>query len=168
MSKEISIHNEDISEDLLQLVIFQLGGEEFGVDIMQVQEILRMPEATRIPQSPEYVKGVINLRGKIIVVINLDTRFGMQTKEIDDDSRIIVAEVGENIMGMIVDSVSEVMRLPTSSIESAPEIVASKIGAEYIKGVGKLEDRLLILLDLERVLNENEIEQVSVISEMHG
>ena len=167
MDYEISIHNEGTSEDLIQLVIFQLGGEEFGVDIMQVQEIIRMPETTRIPQSPDYVKGIINLRGRVIVVINLDQRFGTDSKEIYDDSRIIVAEVAETVMGMVVNSVSEVMRLPKSNLESAPDMITSKINADYIKGVGKLDDRLLILLDLEKVLSEKEIEQVATISDAH-
>ena len=168
MSEDVSIHDAESAEDLLQLVIFQLGGEEFGVEIMQVQEIIRMPEITRIPQSPGYVEGVINLRGKIIVVINLDTRFGLNSKELDDDSRIIIVEVGENVVGMVVDSVSEVLRLSTSSVEAAPEIISSKIKADYLKGVGKLDDRLLILLDLERVLSEEEMSQVAAVGEMHG
>ena len=168
MSEDVSIHDTESAEDLLQLVIFQLGGEEFGVEIMQVQEIIRMPEITRIPQSPEYVEGVINLRGKIIVVINLDTRFDLNSKELDDDSRIIIVEVGENVVGMVVDSVSEVLRLSTSSVEAAPEIISSKIKADYLKGVGKLDDRLLILLDLERVLSEEEMSQVASVGEMHG
>ena len=156
------------SGDLLQLVVFQLGGEEFGVEIMQVQEIIRMPEITRIPQSPEYVEGVINLRGKIIVVINLDTKFGLHSKELDEDSRIIIVEVGDNVVGMVVDSVSEVMRLASSSVEPAPEIISTKIKADYLKGVGKLDERLLILLDLERVLSEGEMSQVAAVGEMHG
>ena len=168
MSEDVSIHDTESAEDLLQLVIFQLGGEEFGVEIMQVQEIIRMPEITRIPQSPEYVEGVINLRGKIIVVINLDTRFDLNSKELDDDSRIIIVEVGDNVVGMVVDSVSEVLRLATSSVEAAPEIISSKIKADYLKGVGKLDDRLLILLDLERVLSEEEMSHVAAVGEMHG
>ncbi len=150
-------------DDLLQLVVFQLGGEEFGVDIMQVQEIIRMPDTTRIPRAPDYVKGVINLRGKIIVVINLDTKFGIESKELDEDSRIIIIEVGNNIIGMVVDSVSEVTRLPASNVEKAPEIITSKIKAEYIMGVGKLDERLLILLDLEKVLGDEEVAEVSEI-----
>ena len=168
MSEDVSIHDTETAEDLLQLVIFQLGGEEFGVEIMQVQEIIRMPEITRIPQSPGYVEGVINLRGKIIVVINLDTRFGLNSKELDDDSRIIIVEVGDNVVGMVVDSVSEVLRLSMSNVEPAPEIISTKIRADYLKGVGKLDDRLLILLDLERVLSEEEMSQVASVGEMHG
>ena len=155
------------TDNLLQLVVFQLGGEEFGVEIMQVQEIIRMPDITRIPQSPEYVEGVINLRGKIIVVINLDTKFALHSKEIDADSRIIIVEIGDNVVGMIVDSVSEVMRLASSSVEPAPDIISTKIKADYLKGVGKLDERLLILLDLERVLNDDEMAQLETVSEMH-
>ena len=156
------------SDDLLQLVVFQLGGEEFGVEIMQVQEIIRMPDITRIPQSPDYVEGVINLRGKIIVVVNLDTKFDLHSKELDEDSRIVIVEVGSNVVGMIVDSVSEVMRLASSSVEPAPEIISTKIKADYLKGVGKLDERLLILLDLERVLSDDEMSQVSAVGEMQG
>ena len=168
MSEDVSIHDAESADDLLQLVIFQLGGEEFGVEIMQVQEIIRMPDITRIPQSPEYMEGVINLRGKIIVVINLDTRFDLHSKERDDNSRIVIVEVGDNVVGMVVDSVSEVLRLSTSNVEPAPEIISSKIRADYLKGVGKLDDRLLILLDLERVLSGDELSQVAAVGEMHG
>ena len=157
-----------VSDDLLQLVVFQLGGEEFGVEIMQVQEIIRMPDLTRIPQSPEYVEGVINLRGKIIVVVNLDTKFALHSKELDEDSRIIIVEVGGNVVGMVVDSVSEVMRLSASNVEPAPDIISTKVKADYLKGVGKLDERLLILLDLERVLNEDEMAQVESVGEIHG
>ncbi len=154
---------DDDNENVLQLVIFQLGGEEFAVDIMQVQEIIRMPETTRIPQAPEYVKGVINLRGKIIVVVSLDVKFNIEAKEVDENSRVIVVEVDDTILGMVVDSVSEVIRLPHSSVENAPDIITSKIKAEYIEGVGKLDERLLILLDLKKVLQESEMDQISNI-----
>lgn len=155
LKKETGLKKETRSEELLQLVVFQLGEEEFGLEIMQVQEIIRIPEITRIPHSPDYVKGVINLRGKIITVINLDTRFGMEQKVHDDNSRIIVAEVDENVVGMVVDSVSEVLRLPLSTVEPVPEIISTKINANYLKGVGKLEDRMLILLDITKVIMED-------------
>ncbi|MGD9779240.1 chemotaxis protein CheW [Methanomethylovorans sp.] len=155
LKKETGLKKETRSEELLQLVVFQLGEEEFGLEIMQVQEIIRIPEITRIPHSPDYVKGVINLRGKIITVINLDTRFGMEQKVHDDNSRIIVAEVDENVVGMVVDSVSEVLRLPLSTVEPVPEIISTKINANYLKGVGKLEDRMLILLDITKVVMED-------------
>lgn len=142
------------SDELLQLVIFNLGIEEFGVDIMKVQEIIRLPEITRIPKSPDYIKGVINLRGKIIVVMDLDKRFGMATKEMTDESRIIVVDIEGTIIGMVVDSVSEVIRLLAKNVDPTPEIITHKINANYLKGVGKMDDRLLILLDLENIINE--------------
>lgn len=154
MTNVTESYTENIDDDLHQLVIFNLGVEEFGVNIMQVQEIIRMPDITRIPRSPEYVKGVINLRGKIIVVMDLDRRFGMNETEMTDDSRIVVVDINGTIIGLVVDSVSEVIRLKGSNIEQTPEIITQKINAEYLKGVGKMEDRLLILLNLENIITE--------------
>jgi len=152
------------SGDELQLVVFTIGTEEFGVEIMNVQEIIRMTNITKIPQASGYVKGIINLRGRIIVIINLDVIMGMQSKEMDENTRIIVADIGETVMGFIVDSVSEVIRLPESSVESAPAVIANKIGTEYVRGVGKMKDRLLILLDLDKILGANELQNVRNIS----
>ncbi|ETA69272.1 chemotaxis protein CheW [Methanolobus sp. WCC1] len=154
MTNVTESYTENIDDDLHQLVIFNLGVEEFGINIMQVQEIIRMPDITRIPRSPEYVKGVINLRGKIIVVMDLDRRFGMNETEMTDDSRIVVVDINGTIIGLVVDSVSEVIRLKGSNIEQTPEIITQKINAEYLKGVGKMEDRLLILLNLENIITE--------------
>ncbi|MDP2216678.1 MAG: chemotaxis protein CheW [Methanolobus sp.] len=147
--------------DLLQLVVFELGGEEFGVEIMNVQEIIRMPEMTQIPQSPDFVEGVINLRGRIIVVVNLSKRFNLQSRVADENSRIIVVEIGNSVVGMIVDSVNEVLRIPISSVEPAPELVMSKVSRNYLKGVGKIDKRLLILLDLGRVLTVEEVSEIT-------
>jgi purine-binding chemotaxis protein CheW len=144
----------------LQLVSFNIGTEEFGVDILKVQEINRMVEITRVPQAPHYVEGVINLRGKVIPIVDLRKRFGLELKEHDKNTRIVVVDIGGNIMGMIVDSVSEVLRLPASTIEPPPEIVTG-VNAEYIKGVAKLEDRLLIFLDLSKVIDAEELVAVA-------
>jgi len=152
------------SGDELQLVVFTIGTEEFGVEIMNVQEIIRMTNITKIPQASGYVKGIINLRGRIIVVINLDVIMGMQSKEHDENTRIIVADIGETVMGFVVDSVSEVIRLPESSVEPAPAIIANKIDTEYVQGVGKINDRLLILLDLNRILSANELHKANTIA----
>jgi purine-binding chemotaxis protein CheW len=131
---------------------------------MKVQEIIRMTNITMIPQASGYVKGIINLRGRIIVVINLNVIMGMESKEQDEKTRIIVADIGETVMGFIVDAVSEVIRLPVSSVEPAPSVIANKIGTEYVRGVGKLVDRLLILLDLDKILNANELLNVNTIA----
>lgn len=153
-----------ISEENLHLVTFELSGEEFGVDIMQVSEVLPVPRITRIPQAPECVKGLINLRGKILVVIDLNKRLGFSSNETDSLSRIIMVEIKDTVIGMLVNSVKEVMRLPLSSIEPTPETIKSKINAEYLTGVGKVENRLLILLNLAKVLGEEEIEELSQLS----
>ncbi|WP_457570986.1 chemotaxis protein CheW [Desulfovulcanus sp.] len=155
MSEEIK--RKDKEAELLQLVTFRIGEEEFGVDILRVQEIIRTMEITRVPQSPDFVEGVINLRGKVIPIIDLRKRFGMEVKEHDKHTRIIVVEINNMIVGFVVDAVSEVLRIPADTVEPPPPVVAG-VDAEYISGVGKLDDRLLILLDLERVLSREEQE----------
>ncbi len=151
-----------MSDQELQLVSFNVGTEEFGVDILKVHEINRMTEITRVPKAPDFVEGVINLRGKIIPIIDLRKRFGMETKEQDKSTRIIVVEINEQTIGFVVDAVSEVIRMSSADIDNAPELVTG-IDADYIKGVGKLEDKLLILLDLEKVLSRNELKKVEEI-----
>jgi purine-binding chemotaxis protein CheW len=139
----------------LQLVVFRLNGEEFGVDIGQVREIIRVPVITRIPNAPAFIEGVINLRGKITPVMDLRSRLGLEASDTNDSTRIIIAELGKDNLGMIVDSVSEVRRLSTSDIDPVSDIT-TKIGDDYIRGVGRLENKLLILLDLHKVLSLEE------------
>lgn len=140
----------------LQLVTFGIGEEEFGVDILAVQEINRMMELTRVPQSPPEVEGVINLRGKIIPVLDLRKRFGLNAAEHSDQSRIIVVDVGGRTLGFIVDRVHEVLRIDSKIVEPAPTMVCS-VDSDFIAGVGKLEDRLLILLDLNKLFEGSEL-----------
>ena len=148
--------------EVLQLVTFRLCDEEFAIDILKVQEINRMVDITAVPNSPSYVEGVINLRGKVIPVINLRRRFGLEAKEADMHSRIMVVDVGVTV-GMIVDSVSEVLRLSGDTVEPPPPLTGG-VGSEFIKGVGKLQDRLLILLDIERLLGNEEVGAVAALS----
>lgn len=138
----------------LQLVTFGLGEEEFAVDILAVQEINRMMSLTRVPQSPPEVEGVINLRGKIIPVIDLRRRFGLTPSEQSEQSRIIVVEVHSRVLGFIVDRVSEVLRISSKIVEPAPTMVCS-VDSDFIAGVGKLPDRLLILLDLSKLFDNH-------------
>jgi purine-binding chemotaxis protein CheW len=147
------------TEELLQLVSFTIGNEEFGLDIQSIQEINRVAEITRVPNSPDFVSGVINLRGKVIPIIDLRKRFGFPKKENDKNTRIIVVELADMIVGFVVDSVREVIRIPKNITEPPPAIVAG-IGSEYITAVAKLEDRLLILLDLENILLEKEKQEL--------
>ena len=144
----------------LQLVTFGVGAEEFAVDILAVQEINRMMELTRVPQSAAEVEGVINLRGKIIPVIDLRTRFGLSRGEANDQNRIVVVEVHGRVIGFIVDRVHEVLRVPADIVEPAPDMVCS-IDSDFIAGVGKLDDRLLILLDLRRLFSSEFVTEAS-------
>ena len=147
------------SSELLQLVSFKIGNEEFGVDILKVQEINRMLQITKVPNAPEFVDGVINLRGRIIPIIDLRVRLGMVKREHDKSTRIVVVELNGKTVGFIVDEVSEVLRIPMSITEPPPPMVAG-INADYITAVGKLEDRLLILLDMEKILTDKEMDQL--------
>ena len=155
------IKKQDV--DLLQMVTFKIGEEEFGVDILRVQEIIRIMEITRVPKAPHFVEGVINLRGRVIPIIDLRKRFGLTAREHDKDTRIIVIEINNMIVGFVVDAVHEVLRIPADTVEPPPPAVMGGVDSEYIKGVGKLDDRLLILLDLDRLLSQEEqmeLEQV--------
>jgi len=134
-----------------QLVTFSLGTEEFGVDIMKVQEIIRIPPITRVPKAPRYVEGVINLRGNVIPVVNLRVRFGMEQGDETDLSRIVVLQVNGKVFGVRVDGVTEVLRLDSEAIEPPPPL-ALGMDSNFIRGVGKIGERLLILLNLDQLM----------------
>ena len=144
-----------LSGKTLQVVTFALGSEEYGVDIAQVQEINRMVTITHVPRAPQFMEGVINLRGQLIPIIDLRSRFGMDRAERTKNTRIVVTEIGGKRIGMVVDSVSEVLRIPVEQIEGAPDLIGG-IDTEYIRGVGKMGDRLIIMLDLGRVVSGTE------------
>jgi purine-binding chemotaxis protein CheW len=153
-------NRDDVNDaNLLQLVTFRLGSEEFGVKILVVNEIIRLVQITQVPNAPPFIEGVINLRGKVLPVVGLRKRFNMPEMPLDSQSRIIVMELDHNVVGFLVDGVSEVLRIPESTVEKAPPVVAG-IGSEYIEGVGKLNDRLLILLDLQALLAGTSMETV--------
>lgn len=152
---EAKIRNNIMDESenqIIQLVSFKLGKEEFGVDILKVQEINRMLEITEMPNAPDFVEGIINLRDRIIPVIDLKKRLHMQTKAQDNSTRIIVVELNGKTVGFIVDEVSEVLRIESSITEPPPDMVAG-IDSDYITSVAKLNDGLLILLDLNKILS---------------
>ena len=152
MSTDTSTAGNSItSDDVLQLVGFQLGNEEFGIEITSIQEINRMPFITRVPNSPYHVKGVMNLRGKTVPVMDLRIRLSMDNKPFTDDTRIIVVKMETEVIGFIVDSVTEVIRLSKSNIEEPPDFLRT-IDTEFIDSVGKIKGKLLILLDLNKIL----------------
>lgn len=147
---------------VLQLVGFNVGREFFGVNIGAVKEIIRVPDITPVPDTPEFVEGVINLRGRIVPVIDMRRRVGLPSAERKRGNRILVLELAGKMVGLIVDSASDIIKIQEEAIEPPPDIVSS-IGAEYVTGVGKLEDRLIVLLDLTRLLSAEEMRKVSSI-----
>ncbi len=143
------------SGDILQLVTFTLGSEEYAVDILKVQEINRMTEVAKVPNAPSYVEGVINLRGRVIPVVSLRGRFGMPDKDSDEQSRIMIMDIQGITIGLVVDAVSEVLRIPTNTVDPTPNM-ATAMSTEFITGIAKLEDRLIILLDLDKLIEKQE------------
>jgi purine-binding chemotaxis protein CheW len=170
---EIQLPASGLAEDILprykekkrdfHLVTFNLG-EEYGVPIHQVQEIIRVSGITMVPNSPSYMEGVINLRGRVLPVLNLRRKLKLSPQDIGKESRIVVAEAGDKVIGLLVDAVSHVIKVSPESVESAPEEVL-EIDTDYITGVGKLKNRLVILLDLEKLLRRENIEVRDVTDE---
>lgn len=138
-----------------QVVRFMVGKESFGVDIGRVQEIVTVPEITKVPDTPDFLEGIINLRGKIVSVVDLRKRLKFNGSEKSKKNRILVTEMDGRVVGLIVDEVSEVLKLNPENIEPPPEMVNS-VGVEYITGIGKLEDKIILLLDLGKVLSTEE------------
>ncbi len=150
--------------ELNQLISFIVGQEEYGLDILLVKEVIRIREITRLPKAPRFVKGIINLRGDVIPIIDLRDRFGLEHREYSQTTRVIVVDVEGKLVGMVVDAASQVVRIPGDQIDPPPPIVGG-LSAEYIKGVGKLEERLVILLNIDRILSPQEkveLEQMDI------
>ena len=147
--------NEAEGTGTMQLVSFRLAQEEYGIEITKVQEIILMGEITRVPQTPDYIKGLINLRSTVIPIVDLRLRFGLSQQEATDETRIMVVNVAGKTIGIIVDAVSEVLRISQEQIAPPPPTVAG-LGREYLTGLVKLESRLLILLDIDKILGEEE------------
>lgn len=150
-----------------QLVVFRLHNEEFGVEITDVREIVKPRHITRLPHVADYIEGVTNLRGEVIPVICLRKRFGLEPQEETQDTRIIILEINDGQVGFIVDAVTETLRLPENAIEPPPSSIAG-LRADYLAGVGKLEDRLLILLDVDKILSTDEKIQLQSLQEQNG
>lgn len=152
-----------MSDKTEQLIVFSLGGEEFGVEITKVQEIIRMKEITELPNNSEFMAGIINLRGDIISVIDLRKRFEVEQKE-TKKTRIIIVEMDSQDVGLIVDSVSEVLRIDHEEIDDAPERIAG-IKDDYLRGIGKIDERIVILLDLDKLLTAEEKIELENVSD---
>lgn len=150
-----SADNDLSLEEIVQLVTFKLGNEEFALDILKVQEINRVVEITKVPKAPDFVEGVINLRGRVIPIVDIRKKFHLNIKEATKETRIIVVNIMNKTIGLIVDSVSEVLRISSSTIQPPPPLIAG-LDSDYIKGVGKLDERLIILLDIDRIFTTGE------------
>src|SRR5271157_5632851 len=148
----------------IQIVGFRIGRETFGLPIAMVREIVRVPEITSVPNAPDYIEGVINLRGRIIPIVDLRKRFGEKSFEPSKKNRIVVVELETRAIGLIVNSASEVLRIPPSEIEE-PHNVFKEGELNYITGVGKLNGRLVILLDLNRILQRGEIHHLDEVAD---
>ena len=146
-------------DELIQLVSFMLADEEYGVEVLKVREIIRMPTITKMPNVPQYVEGIINLRGKVIPIISMRRRFGLMDNENSVQTRIIIMDVAGSLTGFVVDSVSEVIRIHSSEIQPPPSMVLSGgIGQEFITGVFNHGERLLIIMDIDRMFSDEERE----------
>lgn len=147
---------------VLQWVTFKLQEETYGINVMQVQEVLRYTEIAPVPGSPDYVIGIINLRGNVVTVIDTRTRFGLETAEVTDNSRIVIIEADKQVIGILVDSVAEVVYLKQSEIDVAPNVGTDE-SARFIQGVSNYENELLILVDLNKLLSDEEWDEIGAI-----
>ena len=151
---------ENSDDSIIQWVTFHLENEKYGIKVMQVQEVLRMTEIAPVPGAPHYVLGIINLRGNVVTVIDTRRRFGLSDAESDDETRIVIIEADNNVVGILVDSVAEVVDLKTSEIETAPN-VGNDESSKYIQGVSSRDDELLILVDVNKLLSDEEWQEVA-------
>ena len=154
-----AVANVTTSGSIIQLVTFRLQDETYGINVMQVQEVLRVSEIAPVPGAPSYVLGIVNLRGHVVTVIDTRRRFGLSTKEINDASRIVIIESQKEVVGILVDSVAEVVELNGSQIDSPPN-VGNEENSHYIQGVATRENELLIVIDLNKLLTEKDWDEV--------
>jgi purine-binding chemotaxis protein CheW len=139
----------------LQQVIFRLDHEEYGLNIMQVNGIEKYQEVVKVPNAPKYIEGIINLRGEVLPIYSLRKKFNLELKEINDDTKIIVVNTNDMMIGFVVDSVTEILQIEEDTIEPAPKIVTG-VNRKYIKSVAKQEDRMIILIDIDLIVSDEE------------
>ena len=153
----VPVNAGESRSELIQLVSFMLAEEEYGVEVLKVREIIRMPTITKMPNAPQHVEGIINLRGKVIPIVSLRRRFQMTGNDNDNQTRIMIMDVSGEMTGFIVDAVSEVIRIQSGEIQPPPPIVvAGALGQEFITGVFNHADRLLIVMDVDRMFSDEE------------
>jgi purine-binding chemotaxis protein CheW len=162
VAKENSSDKKKI-EELVQVVVFELDNEEYALKITDLREIIKIPEITSIPNSPEFIQGIFNLRGKIVVVVDLEKKFKFTRENKEKPKHIIITEVGGNDFGVIVDEVKEVLRIPVENIKPTPELISAKVHTEYLNGVIVFDNkeneksRIIVMLDLVKLLEDKEL-----------
>ena len=157
-----SAKNSESADTVLQWVTFKLQEETYGINVMQVQEVLRYTDIAPVPGAPDYVMGIINLRGNVVTVIDTRARFGLPPSEVTDNSRIVIIESERQVIGIMVDSVAEVVYLKQSEIDTAPNVGTDE-SAKFIQGVSNRDGELLILVDLNKLLSDDEWEEIRSI-----
>ncbi|WP_434356275.1 chemotaxis protein CheW [Parasalinivibrio latis] len=162
MSQIAEVQKEGVKDDVLQWVTFQLEDETYGINVMQVREVLRYTEIAPVPGAPDYVLGIINLRGNVVTVIDTRSRFGLVPGEISDNTRIIVIEAETQTVGILVDSVAEVVYLKSSEIDTTPSVGTDE-SAKFIQGVSNRDGKLLILVDLNKLLSDEEWNEMAML-----
>ena len=160
MSQNVEVRKENSNDEVLQWVTFQLEEETYGINVMQVREVLRYTEIAPVPGAPDYVLGIINLRGNVVTVIDTRARFGLVQGEITDNTRIIVIESERQVIGILVDSVAEVVYLRSSEIDTTPSVGTDE-SAKFIQGVSNRDGKLLILVDLNKLLTDDEWDEMA-------
>ncbi|SIN75914.1 chemotaxis protein CheW [Salinivibrio sp. ES.052] len=162
MSQVAEIKKEGVNDEVLQWVTFQLEEETYGINVMQVREVLRYTEIAPVPGAPDYVLGIINLRGNVVTVIDTRSRFGLASTDVTDNTRVIVIEAETQVIGIMVDSVAEVVYLKTSEIDTTPS-VGTEESAKFIQGVSNRNGELLILVDLNKLLTDEEWNEMAML-----
>lgn len=150
------------NDPIIQLVTFRLHDETYGINVMHVQEVLRVSEIAPVPGAPDYILGIINLRGNVVTVIDTRSRFGLPEGEVTDSSRIVIIESDKQVVGILVDAVAEVVELRESQIDSAPN-VGNEESSRYIQGIATMESGLLIVVDLQKLLTDDEWAEVGML-----
>jgi purine-binding chemotaxis protein CheW len=150
----------------VQYVVFNMANEEYGIEITDLKEIIEVPDITSIPNAPDFIKGITDLRGEIVTVIDLKKRFNLHETAVSEDAkkRILVIKINDSTFGLLVDDVKEILKVPVDSVKKTPDLVTTKIHSDYLKGVSTFNDRLILLLNVSKILDEEDLQKISKIN----
>ncbi len=163
MNSAATAQDKKTAEEMIDILRFTIDKEEYGIDLLKVQTIIRLPHITNLPKAPKFVKGIINLRGAVIPIIDLREKFGLETLEYGSTTRAIIVEINGRTTGIVVDRVSQVVKIDKSKIQDSPVVVGG-IASDFIEGVSELGEELIILLKIERILSEEEVIELDKVN----